>query len=105
MPQDSSGFIPFPIVFAQCASCHRPGEVAPFPLLTYADARKHGAKMADETRERRIFNDAGLLLATRPFSLKPGEQQQIGRIISNSGVANLEDGRIEFTMRRLPSGD
>jgi mono/diheme cytochrome c family protein len=28
-----------PIVFANCAYCHRPGEVAPFSLLTYAEAR------------------------------------------------------------------
>ena len=30
-----------PIVFAQCSGCHRPGQVAPFPLLSYADTRKH----------------------------------------------------------------
>jgi mono/diheme cytochrome c family protein len=29
-----------PLVFSQCASCHRPGEVAPFPLLSYADVSK-----------------------------------------------------------------
>jgi hypothetical protein len=28
-----------PIMFAKCASCHRPGEVAPMSLLSYADAR------------------------------------------------------------------
>ena len=28
-----------PILYAQCAYCHRPGEVAPFSLLTYKDAR------------------------------------------------------------------
>ena len=28
-----------PIMFAKCASCHRPGEVAPMSLLTYSDAR------------------------------------------------------------------
>ena len=43
-----------PILFTQCASCHRPGEVAPFPLLTYADAKKRAAKIADETRERHM---------------------------------------------------
>ena len=29
-----------PIVFANCASCHRPGGAAPFSLLTYADVRR-----------------------------------------------------------------
>ena len=28
-----------PIVYANCAACHRPGEVAPFSLLSYRDAR------------------------------------------------------------------
>src|SRR5438552_1121852 len=28
-----------PIVFANCITCHRPGEVAPMSLLTYGDAR------------------------------------------------------------------
>jgi cytochrome c553 len=28
-----------PILFANCITCHRPGEVAPMSLLTYADAR------------------------------------------------------------------
>ncbi len=28
-----------PIVWAHCASCHRPGDVAPFSLLTYQDVR------------------------------------------------------------------
>ena len=27
-------------MFAQCAECHRPGEVAPFSLLSHADAAK-----------------------------------------------------------------
>lgn len=30
-----------PIVFAHCADCHRPNQVAPFPLLSYSDTRKH----------------------------------------------------------------
>ena len=28
-----------PILFKNCASCHRPGDIAPMPLLTYEDAR------------------------------------------------------------------
>ncbi len=41
-----------PVVFEYCAPCHRPGEAAPFPLLTYADARKHAAQIAAVTRSR-----------------------------------------------------
>ena len=43
-----------PIVFTNCAPCHRPGEVAPFPLLSYADAAKHADGMAEETRKRHM---------------------------------------------------
>src|ERR1700722_18122008 len=35
-----------PIVFQNCAVCHRPGEVAPFPLLTYHDVSKRGKQIA-----------------------------------------------------------
>jgi len=41
-----------PIVYDHCVSCHRPGQAAPFPLLTYEDARKRGQEMADATRDR-----------------------------------------------------
>jgi Flp pilus assembly protein TadD len=41
-----------PILFAQCAPCHRPGEAGPFPLLTYEDARKRAAQIATVTRKR-----------------------------------------------------
>jgi hypothetical protein len=36
-----------PILWNNCARCHRPGDVGPFPLLTYRDA----AKRADFIRE------------------------------------------------------
>ena len=32
-----------PILWKQCAGCHRPGEIGPFSLLTYRDAAKPGA--------------------------------------------------------------
>jgi peroxiredoxin len=32
-----------PILLRSCAQCHRPGEVAPFSLLTYRDAAKRGS--------------------------------------------------------------
>ncbi|MGA2136141.1 MAG: tetratricopeptide repeat protein [Bryobacteraceae bacterium] len=41
-----------PIVYQSCAPCHRPGEPAPFPLLTYADVRKHGAQMVPLLKRR-----------------------------------------------------
>jgi mono/diheme cytochrome c family protein/peroxiredoxin len=41
-----------PIVFEQCAGCHRPGQVAPFSLLSYADTRKHAKTMLTAIQDR-----------------------------------------------------
>jgi tetratricopeptide (TPR) repeat protein len=41
-----------PILFEYCAPCHRPGESAPFSLLSYADAKKRAAQIAAVTRSR-----------------------------------------------------
>lgn len=41
-----------PILFANCAGCHHEGEVAPFPLLSYSDARAKAALIAEVTRTR-----------------------------------------------------
>lgn len=41
-----------PIVFSKCAPCHRPGEAAPFSLLTYGDARQRARLIADVTARR-----------------------------------------------------
>jgi mono/diheme cytochrome c family protein len=41
-----------PIVFNRCASCHRPGEAAPFSLLNYDDVKKRGNLIARVTQSR-----------------------------------------------------
>ena len=41
-----------PILFHSCSSCHRPGEAAPFSLLTYSDAKKHAHQIVDVTQSR-----------------------------------------------------
>jgi len=41
-----------PILYQNCATCHRSGEVAPFLLLTYADAAKKAALLATVTEKR-----------------------------------------------------
>ncbi len=51
-----------PVVFAQCSSCHRAGEVAPFPLLTYRDVRKRARQIALITEQR----------VMPPWKLTPG---------------------------------
>ena len=41
-----------PIVYKNCAPCHRPGEAAPFSLLRYEDAKRHAAQIAKVTSSR-----------------------------------------------------
>ena len=41
-----------PLLFTHCASCHRPGEIGGFSLLTFADARPRAAAIARATRTR-----------------------------------------------------
>jgi mono/diheme cytochrome c family protein len=41
-----------PIIFQNCASCHRTGEVAPFPLLSYEDVKKKAKTIARVVDER-----------------------------------------------------
>jgi Tfp pilus assembly protein PilF/mono/diheme cytochrome c family protein len=41
-----------PIIFRSCSTCHRPGEAAPFSLLTYTDVKKHARQIVEVTRLR-----------------------------------------------------
>src|SRR5712691_2308509 len=41
-----------PILFRSCSMCHRPGEAAPFPLLTYKDAKSRARQIAAVTQRR-----------------------------------------------------
>ena len=41
-----------PIVYKECAPCHRPGESAPFSLLTYEDVKRRAAQIVDVTKRR-----------------------------------------------------
>jgi hypothetical protein len=42
------------IIQDRCQSCHRPGEAAPFALLTYADAARHGRMIKEVVSQRRM---------------------------------------------------
>jgi len=41
-----------PIIFNKCASCHRPGEVAPMPLTSYQEVRPWSKAIREEVIER-----------------------------------------------------
>ncbi len=41
-----------PIIQANCACCHRPGQSGPFSLLTYEDVSRHGKQIVEVTDSR-----------------------------------------------------
>lgn len=43
-----------PIVFGNCADCHRPGQVAPFSLLSYADTKSHAKTALREMKRHNM---------------------------------------------------
>jgi len=43
-----------PLVYANCASCHHDGEVAPFSLMTYKDASKRAEMLAAVTQTKQM---------------------------------------------------
>ncbi|HEY3940663.1 MAG TPA: hypothetical protein VGL97_24760, partial [Bryobacteraceae bacterium] len=40
-----------PLVYHECAPCHRPNESGPFSLLNYEDAKKHATQIAIVTKQ------------------------------------------------------
>ena len=43
-----------PICRKTCQRCHRPGQVGPFPLLTYGQTRRHARTIAEVVEDRRM---------------------------------------------------
>ncbi len=43
-----------PVIYRNCSSCHRPGEAAPFPLLSYQDVAKKGKTIGKVTASHRM---------------------------------------------------
>src|SRR5262245_16316139 len=41
-----------PIIYKNCTTCHRPGEAAPFSLISYDDVKKRGMLIANVTQSR-----------------------------------------------------
>jgi hypothetical protein len=67
-----------PILYQNCVSCHRPGEAAPFSLITYADARKRARLISEVTAKKFMppwHAEAGHVAYLNPRMLS---EQQIG---------------------------
>ena len=76
-----------PIVFEQCASCHRPGRPTPFDLLTYQDVKVRSQLIADAV-ERRYMP---------PWLPEPG-------LVDFVGDRSLSDDQIEAFRRWADEG-
>lgn len=86
-----------PIVFEHCAQCHRPGEIAPFSLLTYREARQRLTLIADATKRR----------AMPPWKPDPAPGRFLGdRSLSDEQIQLIQEwarqGGLEGDARDLP---
>jgi hypothetical protein len=81
-----------PILYQNCAGCHRPGQVAPFALLTYQDAAKRAAQIATVTASRYM----------PPWKAEPGYGHfQDERRLSDAQLALIRD----WVKNGAPEGD
>ena len=71
-----------PILFERCAACHRPGQIAPFSLLTFEDVRPRALRIAEIVKSR----------VMPPWKPEPGHGNFLGdRRLSESEIATFQD--------------
>ena len=81
-----------PIVYANCVTCHRPGEAAPFPLISYEDVAKRGALIAKVTESRYM----------PPWHAEPGFGEFVGeRRLTDAQIATIA----AWVKQGMPRGD
>src|ERR1017187_4236919 len=81
-----------PILYQNCSSCHRPGEVAPFALLTYDDAAKRAKQIAAITQAR----------VMPPWKATPGYGEFMNeRKLTDQQIAQIHD----WATHGAPEGD
>lgn len=76
-----------PLLNNNCVTCHRPGQVAPFSLLNYSDARRHG-KTIEAVVKKRIMP---------PWKPLPGYGEFVGE-------RRLTDDQISLVQRWFSAG-
>ena len=80
------------ILYENCATCHRPGEVAPFSLLTYQDAAKRAKLIAEATQKRFM----------PPWKAEPGYGEFAHeRRLSDAQIRTIQD----WAVAGAPEGD
>jgi hypothetical protein len=82
-----------PILQRHCQDCHRPGQVAPFSLLTYDQARKRSADILHVVSDR--------VMPPWPASISYGGPFKDQRVLSESEITALR----EWAEGGAPEGD
>ena len=82
-----------PILQKHCQDCHRPGQVAPFSLLIYEQARKRAADVAGLTTDHRM--------PPWPASTTEGDPFRDARVLSDAQIATL----LAWNEAGCPEGD
>ena len=87
-------------MFQQCSTCHRPGELGPFSLLTYDDVRQHARQIATLTKNH-------VMPPWKPEPPEPGGVPFVGeRRLTDQQVQTFQqwadEGAIEGDRRDLP---
>jgi mono/diheme cytochrome c family protein len=81
-----------PILYEHCATCHRPGEIAPFSLLSYQDAARRAKKIATVTTNH----------VMPPWKAEPG----YGEFANERRLSDTQIARIgEWVRAGMPEGD
>jgi len=81
-----------PIVYQNCTSCHRDGEVAPFSLSNYDEVKRHAATIAAVTQSRYM----------PPWKAAPdGDKFSGERRLSNSQIATIK----QWVTEGMPEGN
>jgi len=81
-----------PILFQNCVSCHRPGEAAPFSLMTYEEARKRARQISEVTAKKFM----------PPWHAESGHVAYLNpRVLSEEQIAVLQ----RWYEGKMPEGD
>lgn len=86
-----------PIIFHSCSTCHRPGEAAPFSLLTYADVKRHARQIAEVTKARSMPP-----WLPEPQKLKFADEMRLSDAEINRIQSWVEQGETEGSPADLP---
>ena len=86
-----------PILYQNCDTCHRPGQISPFPLNSYADAKKHARQIAEVTQIKLM----------PPWKAESGFGHFVGeRRLSDSTISTIRTwvntGALEGKLADLP---